>query len=175
MLRLKKRSVFAFLLACGLMLGAFVLYRSSMGHERVALAYSGNNPVVDGSLDGRGPSLIGAYEKRQARFGLARDPAQILQMSGSDIQRVLYEPELVRADLPTVIWQYRGDGCALDVYFTAAGTDVSNSPVVHYEMRSRDVRAVAKVDGAACIESIKRPRRSLVSFLDFSALYKPVR
>ncbi len=75
----------------------------------------------------------------------------LLRMVGADVSALMDAPELVRADLPTVIWQYRKNNCVLDVYFASSSSDVSGAPVVHYEARLRDDGAL---DGASCVSEM---------------------
>jgi hypothetical protein len=67
-----------------------------------------------------------AKRAKPAARGLAKDislhPEKMLSVRGQDIKSILREPELIRHESPTTIWQYRTDACVLDVYF-AGETD----------------------------------------------------
>lgn len=88
-------------------------------------------------------AIIGApaSQKRYLLTSLSARPDHILKVMGKDVQAVFRSPELIRQDLPTIIWQYRSKSCVLDVYFTAQDEDPLFSPVVHYEFRQRDAKA----------------------------------
>ncbi|MGB0719376.1 MAG: hypothetical protein ACPGRX_02825 [Bdellovibrionales bacterium] len=105
----------------------------------------------------------------QHRF--VRDPDALLGVSADDIRHVLHDPEMVRQDLPTVVWQYRSAACVLDLYFTSAFADIAEAPVMHYEVRTRDAKGVAEVADQDCLRDLVRSH-NVVSFLDISAFYK---
>lgn len=137
-----------------------------------ALRQSGGAAQASGfSLPG---NVIASNGKSAARLrrDISISPDKILEVSGRDVYATFDRPELVRQDLPTVVWQYRSESCVLDVYFTASGSDVMKSPVVHYEMRGRDVTAEGDVQPKVCAESIV-DARSGFHLLNFNALYKP--
>jgi hypothetical protein len=74
--------------------------------EELAAAPAGFTPTAD--------NLMGA------------DPAKLEQWLG--------KPGLVRLDDPAQVWQYRGQGCVVDVYFYPSGTGMA---VSHAEARSQ--------------------------------------
>jgi len=75
-----------------------------------------------------------AFLKTKIRY----NPSYLLNIMGKDVQELFATPELVRQDLPTIIWQYRSPNCVLDVYFATINEDPLFTPVVHYEIRARD-------------------------------------
>ena len=110
----------------------------------------------------------------ESRKSLAREislhPEKMLTVRGQDIKYVLREPELVRVEAPTTIWQYRTDSCVLDIYF-AGETDALMLPVAHYEMRAR-AKGVSDEDVAAsCVRELSR-KSGRPRMVDVSRLYK---
>ncbi|MCB9983344.1 MAG: hypothetical protein H6861_06695 [Rhodospirillales bacterium] len=110
-------------------------------------------------------------DKRAIRRAMLAGDEYLLSLKGADVRAVLDQPELVRRDLPTVVWQYRNEFCVLDVYFMAASAKVSVSPVVHYEIRARqkDVRD-EDVQGR-CLESMVRAQAG-ARFVSLDGFYK---
>lgn len=109
----------SFTIACCVALGVFLI-----------------NQALQNPIGGRAMAAVNAFENVMTQ---SSDP--VLGVRGGDVLAVLAEPEMIRADLPTVVWQYRNGRCVLDLYFTASSGNVENSPVVHYETRIRDTRA----------------------------------
>ena len=130
--------------------------------------------------DGTAQASLGAMgapfgEARNAsRKGLAKDislhPEKMLTVRGQDIKSILREPELIRHESPTTIWQYRTDACVLDVYF-AGETDALLLPVAHYEIRAR-AKGVSDEDVAvSCVRELSR-KSGRPRMVDVSKLYK---
>jgi hypothetical protein len=90
------------------------------------------------------------------KFNASAD--NLLSAMGRDVQSVLREPELVRQDRPTVIWQYRSDSCVLDIYFATEDEDPLFAPVVHYEIRSREAEKMTEDQEKSCLRSLIRQR-----------------
>ncbi len=110
-------------------------------------------------------------ERKNIRHFVRSNPDSLLRMSGQDIALVLNEPELVRQDYPTVVWQYRGDNCVLDVYFASMEEDVSEAPIVHYEIRSREKNMEDEAVFKGCIGKLMRPGKGF-SMAKASSFYK---
>ncbi len=94
--------------------------------------------IIKGSADGAAMAASGGEIRQGAkdtqkdlRKSVAYHPENLLQLAGQDVRSVLKEPDLVRQEFPTVIWQYRNRSCVLDVYFKSGSADVSGMPVVH--------------------------------------------
>ncbi len=129
-------------------------------------------------MDGGGvaqASLGMMGEARHAgRKGLAREismhPEKMLTVRGQDIKYVLREPELVRHETPTTIWQYRTDSCVLDIYF-AGDTDPLLLPVAHYEMRARAKGVSDEEVAGSCVRELSR-KSGRPRMVDVSKLYK---
>lgn len=95
-------------------------------------------------------------EQSQKSFLMSKiryNPSYLTKVMGKDVQDLLSAPSLVRQDRPTIVWQYRSENCVLDVYFATMNEDPLFAPVVHYEMRGRNVRAKAPNE-KACIREI---------------------
>ena len=112
-----------------------------------------------------------ASKKRALRSKILDNPNALVDLKGEDIRHILQAPELVRSEFPTVIWQYRTEACVLDLYFTAKDHTISAAPVVHYEMRPRQVRGAEALNAEVCLGDIVQPV-NFVSLLDVSAFYK---
>ncbi|MAF98176.1 MAG: hypothetical protein CMH26_06040 [Micavibrio sp.] len=110
-------------------------------------------------------------EREALRRDLALSDKNILDMTGRDVYELLDQPELVRRDLPTVIWQYRTEACVLDLYFTTDSENVEAEPIVHYEVRARQSGHVAEKVKGGCIASLLKPR-AYFAVLDSQAFFK---
>lgn len=99
----------------------------------------------------------------------------IIKFQGASLRSIMNEPELVRTDFPTVVWQYRSEQCVLDVYFHSADGNADFSEVVHYEMRHRDYKSKADFSGkeATCMRSLL-PSVMTPRLLSVSTIYKSV-
>lgn len=101
--------------------------------------------------------------------GLLRDdPQMFLRLVESDVQLILDEPDLRRAEGALAIWQYRSHTCVLDVYLSKEYDEKGVNEtmrVVDYEARPR-VKAsqnphnfhapemIAAADDVACFGSV---------------------
>lgn len=164
-----KKSEKNFALACLLVFVFVVGLKTTVLRDEGQAQASSVAILSDVAEDGFEYSSV---RRRHLSAVLARDPERLLTLKGRDVRQVFRIPELVRSDLPTVVWQYRGDACVLDIYFTASKTDVSDNPVVHYEIRERNTRDASHVSDTSCMEEITQPRMRFVSLFDFSGLYK---
>ncbi|MBX2834255.1 MAG: hypothetical protein KTR28_04695 [Micavibrio sp.] len=113
----------------------------------------------------------GAGQRSRISNQISYTSNRILDLSGRDIYEVLDQPEMVRRDLPTVVWQYRSNECVLDIYFTASGDNVLAEPVVHYEIRPRNKTVSAQKIERSCVASLIKPRNNF-NVLDAQAFYK---
>ena len=73
-------------------------------------------------------------------------PAVLRGLSGEQLTRLLGAPHFRRVDDPGALWQYRGEGCILDVFLYADGPVYR---VTHFEFRRPDGRTAAEADAAA--------------------------
>jgi|GEM_PF-6199018 len=78
-----------------------------------------------------------AAQTRKLRHNISADIKALHEASGEDVRILFGKPHLVMSDLPTTIWQYRSEGCALNVYFLHSNGDVLNVPVAHYDIQPR--------------------------------------
>lgn len=125
------------------------------------------------AVDGDEVTAVTA-RKRGLRYRIVEDSDVILGLKGQEVFQLFQEPELVRRDLPTVVWQYRTNVCVLDVYFTAARDDVLKSNVAHYELRSRlehRQKDAAAVDVEDCLGDLAQGGKR-ISLLNPGAFYK---
>jgi hypothetical protein len=115
---------------------------------------------------------ITAAERKVLLRSISFNTDTLLKVTGQQVRVVFQQPELVRTDLPTVVWQYRNDECVLDVYFASADTDVSGAPVVHYEVRARSFAGPETTERQAdCIQDLIA-ERSQRPAMDVSVIYK---
>ena len=162
-----KHHILSFLTVSGLLLGLFFLIQSLRTGEGQAMASSTGVAAKAISEDLRHSSA----EKRSIRRVVMKSPEGLMQLSGRDVQAVLQKPELVRKDLPTVVWQYRNESCVLDVYFTTSSPKASQAPVVHYEVRARN-KALQDADvQGVCVRDLVRARAG-GNLVNIDALYK---
>lgn len=74
-----------------------------------------------------------------------RDPApeRLVGLTGVDIHKMLGIPDFKRRDLPAQIWQYRRDGCMLDVFLYQE----NDAYVVrHVEARGHTIAEISETD-----------------------------
>ncbi len=140
--------------------GQFALHGNGNGQAQASAAGRSVSFLADKSFS----------ERRHMAQDISFHPEKILQVTGADIQSVLREPELIRRDGPTTIWQYRTDACVLDIYFS--GKDPLVSGVAHYEMRARGKGGQAAGKASPdCPRSLVRSG-SRAQMIGVSALYK---
>jgi len=135
---------------------AFVV---AVGIFSLNYALRGDNSAAQASVfSTAGLDDLGKPYSRAQRDQIAKrisySADRILRLSGRDVFEVLSQPELVRRDLPTVVWQYRSDSCVLDIFFTASGENVLTEPVVHYEVRARKRDANVTEVTRKCVSSL---------------------
>lgn len=128
--------------------------------------------ALNSGVDGK--KLFTQLQKRYMQKALIARADNLVKMHGATVMAALGEASLVRADLPTVIWQYRSESCVLDIYFKADDADVVLAPVIHYEMRSRletgaDAHNIN--DEKRCIRSLV-PANGMARFLNVNTFYK---
>lgn len=155
----------SFIIACVTVLALYGVVHE-FRHDDAAGAAQAS--LTDKGAEGR---VLDAAQILGMKRKVADDADNILAMTGADIQQILNQPELVRSDFPTVVWQYRTDSCVLDIYYTASSADVSKTPVAHYEVRSRDAKGRAQVTAKECLSGMVN-NGTLVSLLDVSAFMK---
>ncbi len=81
------------------------------------------------------------------------DPARLIGMTPHDIVTFLGAPELIRRETPANIWQYRAEGCVLDlVLYPEEGTD----RVTYVEARENGLDIMPAKD---CLTRVLRKRQ----------------
>jgi hypothetical protein len=111
-----------------------------------------------------------SFERKNLAKDISLHPDRLMEIRGQDVKTILREPELVRQESPTTIWQYRTDSCVLDIYFSG-NTDPLLSPVSYYEIRARE-KGVTDADvSASCVRDLAR-KSGRPRMVDVSALYK---
>ena len=80
------------------------------------------------------------------------DPQQLMGIGPGALGAILGEPELIRREAPAEIWQYRNDGCVLDVFLY----DTAGQREVTY-VEARDGTA-QRMDTRACLNTLLRAR-----------------
>lgn len=110
-------------------------------------------------------------QKRSFQRAVSANHDNIYELQGASIEAAFGAPELVRADLPTIIWQYRSASCVLDVYFKSKDDQAAFAPVVHYEIRARNGELDDSPNAARCLSSLM-PSIAAPRMLDVSAFYK---
>ncbi len=110
-------------------------------------------------------------QKRHIQRALSANHDNLFKLQGASIVAAFGAPSLVRADLPTIVWQYRSESCVLDVYFKSDNGKASFAPVVHYEMRKRNGEVTTQPNEQKCLKSLL-PTMNAPRMLDVSAFYK---
>ena len=85
---------------------------------------------------------------------IPRVPEGLTGLDESDLTEFLGVPSFVRRDGAAQIWQYRNDGCALDLFLYPEGSSAS-AKVTHVETRSLTVVPVA---AASCYHELLKAR-----------------
>jgi len=154
-------------LACVLAIGMFSFYEMMKRDEGQALASV--DPRLSAVQDDAG---ISTYRKRSLRRAVSEDPDNFLDVSGREILSILHDPEMVRTESPTIVWQYRTERCVLDLYFTTPRETALDSPVVHYEIRPRTVGLLENdTQKTECARAFIRANSGM-SLLKLQAFYK---
>ncbi len=115
------------------------------------------------------------FTKTQTRYiqrALGARHDNLFKLRAAAVRTALGEPELIRADMPTIVWQYRSNSCVLDVYYKADDDDVNYAPVVYYEVRSRQTGAeTVQPAEQDCLNSIL-PSVNTPYMISVGAFYK---
>ncbi len=77
------------------------------------------------------------------------DPRRLVGLSAEELQKMLGRPDFKRRDPPAQLWQYRKDGCMLDVFLYQGGAgDGKGYKVKHAEARGH---TIARISGTDCL------------------------
>lgn len=163
-----KHETLSFGLALAAILVVFFTIQSFKGTEGQAQAAATG---LAGKTIGQ-DAMLSASDKRAIRRTIMNSPRGIMELNGREVRAVLNQPELVRRDEPTVVWQYRNESCVLDVYFTTRHSKVAASPVAHYEIRAREVGVEDDAVQATCVADMVRERTGGVNFVNLDGIYK---
>ena len=107
-------------------------------------------PQLGGTgLDGK-PGASGLGKNGPVDLAAIKEPSRLLGLTSGQVQQVLGRPGFQRVDASAEIWQYRGQGCILDVYIYEQG----NSHVVDYWA----VRSPVRVNDADCFQQLVAQR-----------------
>lgn len=101
----------------------------------------------------------------RARKYIAGDPAALTKLTEREITYLFGKPSLVRRDADARIWQYRTEGCVVDVYFYKNTERSSGFDVIHVDFRAGEQLKVGGPipDAPAATKSQSRCLRTLVS------------
>ncbi len=161
------RKQLSFIGACAATCVLFIALQSFVMIKRDALASStsfGGRMIVE---DGR----YSLPQKRMIRQKILRNHEELFNLTGAEIRAVLDQPELVRRDAPTIVWQYRNEACVVDLYFTTPSAKALKAPVVHFEARPRHDEVTEEYANDNCVSNLVRdttPSR----FVSFESIYK---
>ena len=154
-------------MAMAMILCVFALVRALPVGEQSAQASSIGLPGKSIERDAQNS----VAQKRGFRRAVLNNHENMMTLTGGQVRSILNQPELVRRDLPTVVWQYRNDECVLDVYFTSSNTRLDNTPVAHYEVRGREDADEYAAD--VCLGSLIRANAGNgLNFASIEVLYK---
>ncbi len=104
------------------------------------------------TVPGAAETEVAAIPPPEPEPDIDNDPARLIGMAPPDIVTFLGAPELIRRETPANIWQYRAEGCVLDlVLYPEEGTD----RVTYVEARENGLDIMpAKV----CLNRVLRKR-----------------
>lgn len=104
------------------------------------------------------------YVARAQKY-ISGDPAALTKLTEREIAYLFGKPSLERRDADARIWQYRTDGCVVDVYFYKNGERESGFDVSYVDFRSGEQLKLGGpiADAPAAANSQSRCLRTLVS------------
>lgn len=101
----------------------------SPAHFRLALFPDSRSAVAEDYQPARG------YVARAQKY-IAGDPAALTKLTVREIGYLFGAPSLERRDADARIWQYRTDGCVMDVYFYKNDRQAGGYEVSYVDFRS---------------------------------------
>ena len=111
-----------------------------------------NGPEVPGEIaqpTAPGPETVAALPVAPA---IDDDPQQLIGMGPASLSAFLGAPELIRCEAPASLWQYRAEGCVLDVVlYPERGGD----KVTYLEARDA---GVTRMPPRQCLNKLLRSR-----------------
>jgi hypothetical protein len=84
----------------------------------------------------------------------APQPGQIVNQPGRAVRALLGIPDLERREPPAEVWQYKADGCVLDITFYP---HKDGEPAHAAYLESRTLEG-AKLEPVACLSRLEPPR-----------------
>jgi hypothetical protein len=162
-----RRELLSFLIATGFVVVVFLANYAIKQGDGQAYAASAS---LSGSLMRDQGGLSNAH-KRELRQKMSASSNNILDLSGQEILSVFSQPELIRTDAPTTIWQYRTASCVLDIYYTTRDQTALRAPVVHYEIRAREKGVADEAVKETCVRDLVRVNAG-VNLVNINAVYK---
>lgn len=147
-----KSKFLSFVIAVFLMIGIFSAYRGIEASIRPA--HAAGAELAAHAIEEA--AAISPQRRRALRRAISADSKNLLDQPGYFIRAVLSEPELVRSDEPTVVWQYRNASCVLDLYYTTRQKSALKAPVVHYEIRAREKGVRDEDVRKSCVRDLVR-------------------
>jgi hypothetical protein len=85
------------------------------------------------------------------------DPDKLLGQPPDAVAGLLGAPDLERREDPATVWQYRGAGCVVDLFFYPEATGATaGKAVVHLEARNAEA---SEVDARNCLNDMLASRR----------------
>ncbi len=134
-------------LGLGLLLAGCATERPGAGTARA--------PVASGTMStlAVAPGQMPGARTTGAPGSAAQTPDALIGAAPARLLATLGRPELQRRERPAEIWQYRGQGCVLDVFLYAVRTD--GKQVIHLEARDD---AAARTPVASCLDGVVRTR-----------------
>jgi hypothetical protein len=163
-----KRESLSFLIAAAVIAGIF-LVNTAVKRDDGGAAYASAGGTMAREI--REGARIPVDRIREIRQTVSLDPKNILDVSGREIYAVLDQPELVRTDSPTTVWQYRNSFCVLDIYFTTRDKTAARAPAVHYEVRAREKDVPDEAVQDRCVRDLVRAHAG-VNLVNVNAFYK---
>lgn len=163
-----RREKLSYLIAGAVIAGVFLLNYAVRRDD--GAAYASPAPLLAHEI-AQGAS-IPAWRLREIRQTVSANPSKLLDVSGREIYAVLAQPEMVRTDSPTTVWQYRNSFCVLDLYFTTRDKTAARAPVVHYEVRAREKGVPDEAVQGRCVRDIVRA--STGNLLRAGSFYKAI-
>ncbi len=106
------------------------------------------------------------------QMAILQKPNNIKKLSSNEVKLAFSTPDLERKDGRNAIWQYRTQGCVLDVYLKNKGAKQS---VSHFEIRQRrsvldGTQAVVDPVQWQCVQTVIQERRRAIDN-GFSDIY----
>lgn len=147
------------LLLAGLIMicGALVNTASSYRPGQQAMA---SNTLASEAMQGHGANLMTRRQQRQLQGQLQNHPDNLLNLTGDEVVQAFSYADLQRREGNTLILQFRGQECVLDIYFSN-----DKNRMDHYEFRARQMAVLnqnsktQKINARHCIGDIIKSRR----------------